>query len=129
MKCPCGSGKKYTNCCKKYHDGTLPENALKLMKARYSAYAKNQLNFLFDTLHSNLRPQSFDDFIKGIRKNAHYQRLVIHDFQEDDPFATVTFTAYISMDGRDATFTEKSDFEKVEGRWLYKSGTIFPGSL
>lgn len=128
MNCPCGSGKKYNNCCKKYHDGALPENALKLMKARYSAFAKNQLKFLFDTMHPDLRPPTYEEFISGIRKNARYQRLVIRDFQDGDRFATVTFTAYISLGGMDATFTEKSEFEKVDGRWLYKSGAVIPGA-
>ncbi|MEO1928617.1 MAG: SEC-C metal-binding domain-containing protein [Nautiliaceae bacterium] len=38
-KCPCGSGKKYKECCFKWHKlGTAP-NALLLMKNRFSAYA------------------------------------------------------------------------------------------
>ena len=129
MKCPCGSGKDYADCCQPYHNGASPENALALMKARYSAYAKNQLKFLFDTLHPNLQPPSFAEFTQGMRKNARYERLIIHDFQDGDPIAYVMFTAYISMDGRDATFTERSEFEKIDNRWLYKRGTVFPGEL
>lgn len=122
MNCPCGSGKKYHNCCKRYHDGALPENALKLMKARFSAFAKGQTDFLNNTLHPNLAPFP-------IPKNAHYKRLVIRDFQDGPQFATVTFTAFVTINGHDATFTEKSEFEKLDGRWLYKSGTVIPGDL
>ncbi len=127
MNCPCGSGKKYSNCCKKYHDGAQPENALKLMKARYSAYAKNQLKFLFDTLYTP--PSSYEEFLRGIRQDARYQRLIIRDFQDGETTATVTFTAFITLNNHDATFTERSTFEKVNGRWLYKSGVVAPGSL
>jgi uncharacterized protein YchJ len=127
MQCPCGSGKIYANCCKKYHDGALPENALKLMKARYSAFAKNQLKFLYATLHPNLRPPTYEEYTRGIRNKAHYRRLIIRDFQDGETDATVTFTAYITADGKDATFTELSEFEKVNGQWLYKRGTCLPG--
>lgn len=37
--CPCHSQKCYEECCKRYHEGAAAENALILMRSRYSAYA------------------------------------------------------------------------------------------
>ena len=48
-KCPCGSGKKYKECCYKYHKGANPPNALLLMKSRYSAYAAGDAKYIIKT--------------------------------------------------------------------------------
>ena len=36
----------------------------------------------------------------------------------------VTFTASLTQAGKDAGFTERSKFYKVDGRWLYHSGEM-----
>lgn len=102
---------------------------MKLMKARYSAYAENRLQFLYDTLHPDLCKESFEEFTKGVRRDVVYERLVVHDFKDGERFAEVLFTAYLKIRGKDGTFTEKSEFEKVGGKWLYKSGRVMPGGL
>ena len=48
--CPCGSEKDYSECCGPYHEGaSKPETAELLMRARYSAFVKNQVQFIADT--------------------------------------------------------------------------------
>jgi hypothetical protein len=37
--CPCGSGAVLATCCAPYHAGATPPDALRLMRARYSAGA------------------------------------------------------------------------------------------
>src|SRR5437867_3549203 len=39
MKCPCHSGKKYSECCEPYHQGLPAPTPLALMRSRYAAYA------------------------------------------------------------------------------------------
>jgi len=41
---------------------------------------------------------------------------------EDEAF--VTFTASLTQGGKDASFTERSKFYKVDGQWLYHSGEM-----
>ena len=48
-KCPCGSAIKYKKCCKAYHDGKIPKDALTLMKSRYSAYAAGEVKYIQKT--------------------------------------------------------------------------------
>lgn len=125
--CPCFSGKEYDLCCKPFHQGALPENALLLMRSRYSAYALNLPEYIIETTHS-ANPQYSDDklgwkrSITQFAKNTTFQNLEILDFKESGNLAEVTFTAYLSQDGQDATFTERSYFEKINGRWLYREG-------
>ena len=48
--CPCGSEVKYESCCQDYHvEKKDPETAEKLMRARYSAFVKNQIDFIGNT--------------------------------------------------------------------------------
>jgi uncharacterized protein YchJ len=42
-------------------------------------------------------------------------------------FMTLFFTIGIIQGEKDVSFTEKSRFEKVKGKWLYRSGQLFEG--
>ena len=54
--CHCGSGKPYSDCCEPVITGARPaETAEALMRARYSAYASVQTDFLFETTHPDHR--------------------------------------------------------------------------
>lgn len=129
LLCSCCSGKPYAECCKPFHEGVLPETAQQLMRSRYSAYALDLPDYIIKTTHS-ANPQyskdteSWKRSISHFSKHSTFDRLVIHDFQENGKTATVTFTAYITQGGHEATFTEKSTFEKEGKMWLYRSGEI-----
>lgn len=125
--CPCCSQKSYLECCKIFHDGVLPETALQLMRSRYSAYALNLSDYIIETTHPN-NPHVLKDRLQWkyniiqFSMNTQFDRLEILDFKENGEIATVTFRASLTQNGRDATFTEKSYFEKISGRWLYLRG-------
>jgi SEC-C motif-containing protein len=38
--------------------------------------------------------------------------------------AWVTFEVYLSQDGQDASFTERSCFRRFDGRWTYWDGEL-----
>jgi SEC-C motif domain protein len=127
--CPCSSKALYHKCCKEYHDGKLPENALKLMRSRYSAFALKLCDYIIDTTHPenpaheenlNAWRREILTFSAGTRFNF----LDIVEFIDGDNEATVTFTANLNQHDQDVSFTEKSVFEKVNGKWLYKSGEL-----
>jgi peptide deformylase len=131
-QCPCCSEKTYENCCFVFHEGKLPENALQLMRSRYSAYVLNIPEYIIETTHPASPQYSEDKFswrrsILKFSRAFTFNKLKILDFKEQKNFATVTFTAYISQDSRDSTFTEKSYFEKVKNRWLYRGGQLAEG--
>lgn len=127
--CPCGTGKEYAQCCKVFHLGILPENAMLLMRSRYSAYALGNVNYIIDTTHpKNVHylndKTTWKKSIFQFSNTTSFNRLEVHEFSEEGNFATVSFTASISQEGQDVSFTEKSLFEKVEFKWLYLSGEI-----
>jgi SEC-C motif domain protein len=129
MPCPCHSGKAYCECCKFYHTGKLPENALALMRSRYAAYALQLTDYILRTTHPANPGYSSDKehWKKEILKNykhTDFYGLKIVDFIDGPIEAYVTFTAYLKEKGRDRSFTERSRFLNVDGRWLYESGVI-----
>lgn len=127
MNCPCHSGKPYTDCCKSFHDGSLPDTALKLMRSRYAAYALNLPAYIMHTTHP-LSPHFSKDaplwlrHISDFSLHTQFNGLDILDFKESGNKAIVVFTAHLMQGGKDVSFTEKSIFEKVDGKWLYHSG-------
>jgi SEC-C motif domain protein len=127
--CPCCSGTPYTACCQPFHQGGWPDNALKLMRSRYSAYALCLPDYIIRTTHPE-NPQFCHDAtlwsqqISEFCLHTQFRRLEILDFQENDAYATVTFVAHLTRNNRDASFKEKSRFEKIEGQWLYLNGQL-----
>lgn len=130
--CPCFSMKEYNNCCKPLHEGAIPQNALQLMRSRYSAYVLNISEYIVATTHPASPQYSENKFswkrsISQFSRSSTFHNLEILDFKEKYTLATVTFIAHLSQKGRDASFTEKSYFEKVSDRWFYLGGQLAQG--
>lgn len=129
MPCPCGTGNDYNVCCEPFHQGQLPDSALKLMRSRYSAYALCLPAYIVSTTHP-ANPQFSHDVTQWSQKisefcsNTEFNKLEILAFQEKDQLATVTFVAHLSQNKKDVSFTEKSYFEKIKGKWFYRSGQL-----
>lgn len=130
--CPCDSEKEYDQCCKMFHDGELTKDALQLMRSRYSAYVLNIPDYIIKTTHPASPQYSENKFmwkrsISQFSQHTSFQKLEVLDFKEKNTLATVTFTAHISQNNHDATFTEKSYFEKIHERWFYRGGQLTQG--
>lgn len=125
--CPCSSKVLYHKCCKPYHDGLPAENALKLMRSRFAAYALDLSDYIVHTTHSE-NPDYTDDVdtwkegILRFSQNTCFDRLEIIEFVDGEDSATVKFRAHLRQLETDASFTERSAFKKVGGCWKYHSG-------
>ena len=61
MSCPCGGGETLEECCGRYLSGEAKApTAEALMRSRYTAVTKGQVDYLFETHH----PKTRDDFDK-----------------------------------------------------------------
>ena len=127
--CPCGSQKKYKNCCKIFHCGEKPKNALELMKSRYSAFASNVSSYVIETTHRenpefSHDTESWEKDIHDFFDHSVFKKLEIYDSIDREDEAYVTFKATIFQGAIDVSFVEKSKFLKVNNQWLYHSGEI-----
>jgi SEC-C motif-containing protein len=121
--CPCGSGVKYKKCCSLYHKGTLAPNALVLMRARYSAYATGNADYIIKTTHPDNSDytedkKSWKASLLEFSQHTHFLKLKIIAFIDGETEAYVSFVAKLSA----GELKEKSRFLKVTGRWLYVDG-------
>jgi peptide deformylase len=104
-----------------------------LLRSRYAAYALNLPDFIIETTHPSSPEYSEDR--SGWRRSlglfsraSRFEKLEIRNLQERGRVAAIVFTAHVSQQGKDATFTEKSFFEKVGPRWLYRGGQVTAGA-
>jgi len=142
--CPCGSGLGYSKCCGKLHKdraafaSAAPEQ---IVRARYSAYAKRQVDFIIGSTHPLNKSfiSDIDHWKKQIELNCYDNfeltscEIVSESFEGegDAQVAKVQFVAKMTqVDSREKTaFMETSVFERAgkhiaNGAWLYKEGVI-----
>lgn len=123
-KCPCHSDLPYTKCCQPYHKGKAAPTPLALMRSRYAAYALGKIGYVAKTWHpkSPLIGKDKVAWRKGLKQfseKTDFVGLKIIDESGDQKEATVKFNIIIFQDRRDVSYTERSSFEKINGRWLY----------
>ncbi|UXR65004.1 YchJ family metal-binding protein [Bdellovibrio bacteriovorus] len=125
MKCPCGSDKNYSVCCGVYHSGeALAPTAEALMRSRYAAFAKNQMQYLRDTTDPQTLDLIDDEANKEWAERAKFLKLEILNAEEKGTKGLVEFKAFYSIDDEDYVHHEVSTFRKQAGEWFFKSGKI-----
>jgi len=128
--CPCGrvDGKarplSYADCCERFiaHFDTRPApDAEHLMRSRYSAFVRENADYLQATWHASQRPASLD-FDAATR----WLGLSVKDFQvTGEDRAEVEFVARYRIAGRAVRLHERSRFVREQGRWFYLDGDQF----
>ena len=126
--CPCGSGAAYVECCEPAISGAQPaQTAEQLMRARYSAYVNAQMDFIFESTHTDHR-EGYDH--KGTREwaeNAEWQGLEIVATKKggsDDSTGEVEFVARFLEKGELREHHENAQFIKEGERWFFTDGSM-----
>ena len=119
--CPCGSGKKYDECCEPIIKGTkLAETPEALMRSRYTAYVLGDAAYLRRSWHPDTCPAdlSLDAGVQwlGLKIERHTRISSTH--------AEVVFIARYRLDGRVHRLAEHSRFVLEQGRWLYREAQV-----
>jgi len=127
MNCPCGTGREYDACCGVYHRGDekapTPET---LMRSRYSAYVKGEIDYVLATHHPDSRGDVDADGARTWSADAEWLGLEVVDATDN----TVEFIARYKQRGSDLVHHERSTFAQVEGEWFYQDGAIVkPGTI
>jgi len=146
--CPCGSNLGYMKCCGKIHKDAsayASATAEQVVRARYSAYAKREVDFIVGSTHplnknfmadiehwkKTIKENCYDNFelTKCTIISESYE--TIQDGNTEKEIGKVCFVAEMTqVDSRENTsFMETSTFERAGqhirgGAWLYKEGVI-----
>jgi len=126
--CPCGSTKDYSDCCEPIIKGSLPaETAEQLMRARYSAYTKTEMDFIFSSTHPDGREGYDHDGTRAWAENSEWLGLEIIGSKKgskDDATGEVEFIARFKENGALREHHENALFKKVEGVWHFSDGVM-----
>jgi SEC-C motif domain protein len=122
--CPCGSGELFGRCCLPLHVGERrAETAEQLMRARYSAYAVNDIDYVWQTWHPRTRPEAVTP-----QAGLTWTGLEIVDTVDgrtDHASGEVEFHAHYRQNNRRGTLHERSRFAVRAHRWFYLDGKLF----
>ena len=119
--CPCGSSRRYEECCGPWHAGAPAPDALSLMRSRYAAFVLGNEPYLLATWHPGKRPDSipFDRNQKWLGLSIVGTRVT------GDASAEVEFIARSKVSNAAAVrHHERSRFIREDGRWLYVDGDL-----
>jgi SEC-C motif-containing protein len=95
------------------------------MRARYAAYATNQIDFVLDSHHPSTREQVDRSSTEAWSKNAEWLGLEILQTEFGgvaDEAGMVEFIAKYKIKGVLIPHREKAQFEKLEGKWYFVDG-------
>jgi SEC-C motif domain protein len=127
MKCPCGSDSDFEMCCGPFLAGqALPDTAEKLMRSRYTAYTRANIEYLKMTM----TPEGRKDFDAATTeqwaKGSKWKGLKILDTEKgmpEDITGVVEFIATYEQAGEGVDHHEVSQFRKSkDGQWLFVDG-------
>lgn len=130
--CPCTSGLDYGDCCRPLHrNERAPGRAEELMRARFSAFALREVDYLLRTLHSEhpdwaAGEPSLRRSLTDTCRDHRFMRLEVVGSAPADEHgvARVLFVAHVFRRGRDLGFAELSDFRVEDGQLRYHAGTF-----
>lgn len=128
-QCPCGSGLEYGACCEPIIKGKAKAaTAEALMRARYSAYVKHEINFIAASCVRGDEDNEIDlDETRRWSEESEWLGLKIHGTQNGGPSDTegvVEFSATYARNGLRDEHREIAAFKKVDGAWMYAEGKL-----
>jgi len=125
--CPCGSGVPEAGCCRRYHRGELAPTAVALMRSRYTAYVRGEIDYLLATHDESTRGTVDAAAIARWSRETDWKGLEIVATEaggEADETGVVEFIARGVTGGKTFAQRERSRFRRVDGAWFYIDGKV-----
>jgi SEC-C motif-containing protein len=125
--CPCGSGRAFADCCGPYIAGSdEPPTAEALMRARYTAHTRAQLDYIQHTHDAETRADIDRDATARWAQRADWLGLEIRHVEaggEHDDAGAVEFIAHYRDKGERKRHHELARFKRDHaGHWVYVDG-------
>jgi len=128
--CPCGSNKAYADCCRPViTGGRRADTAEQVMRSRYSAYVKKELDWLLTSLHPDHRADYDESSSRAWAERATWHGIDIVNTKKggpDDQEGQVEFVVSFTENGVRQEHHELSSFKKLNGTWYFETGKPLP---
>ena len=126
--CPCGSGRNLEACCGPYLAGTASApTAEALMRSRYTAYVKHDIDYIVDTCTKNEAEGIDVDSTRQWSEQSDWLGLQIVRTEKGgamDNEGLVEFIASYKFQGKKEDHHEKALFVKKAGSWFFETGSL-----
>jgi len=133
LDCPCGSEQNFDNCCGPLLKGEKKATTAEaLMRSRYSAFAKGQVDYILNTHTPESREEISHDETKKWSDESEWLGLEIlstEDGHLDDDVGTVEFLAKYRQGDKEYNHHELAEFEKIDNEWFFTDGKIIQKPL
>lgn len=124
--CPCDKKLPYAECCEPVIRGKkAAATAADLMRARYSAFVKQEIDFILGSVMPARKADLDRKETEEWSKNTDWAGLEIlrtEKGEAGDETGVVEFQAKFNVDGELKAHHEIATFEKVQGHWLFDDG-------
>lgn len=141
--CPCGSGAGYAECCEPFLTGiAVAPTAEALMRSRYTAYDKGNIDYLIATLHPKSRQKEDRRILRLSIQTSRWLKLHVLKTQKGQATDTQGIVEFVALyrNAQSQNFAtqglpvmepvqqlhERSRFVKQDGQWFYLDGDMLP---
>lgn len=127
--CPCTSGRDFDDCCGPLLAGAPAVTAEALMRSRYTAFAKRDIDYVAGTNAAGLRASFDRAHAEAMAAEVEWTGLhivAVNGGGPDDQEGQVEFRASFSRLGQDLIHHELATFRKEDGRWVYAESETNP---
>ncbi|HAI35024.1 MAG TPA: hypothetical protein DEQ58_10220 [Alcanivorax sp.] len=123
VPCPCGSGLDYGRCCRPLHHGEPASSPEALMRSRYSAFVRDNADYMRASWHPDTRPAELT-----LEGGDQWLGLEIVDAKQEGDAGQVHFRATHRDGDGFAVLEEHSRFVRENDHWFYLDGehTVTP---
>lgn len=131
--CPCGSKEDYANCCEKYISGKeAAPTAEATMRSRYTAFAKHEIDYIFETHAEETRSDVKKEEIKTWSEDSTWLGLNIlktSGGSASDDDGIVEFVCEYEISDAVQKHHEISNFKKIDGKWFFYDSRVVQEAL
>jgi len=128
MSCPCGSTLSLEQCCGPILAGERPAaTAEAMMRARYTAYTRHDIDFIMNSTHPDGRDDSDIEAMRAWAESADWKGLEILQVEaggEQDKRGLVEFVAHYELGGVKQHHHEVSGFLNTDAGWQFRDGKV-----
>jgi SEC-C motif domain protein len=135
--CDCASGLAYGDCCEPYLTGrAMAPTAEALMRSRYTAFVRGNVDYLIQTLHPAQREPQDRRLLRQSMQQTQWLKLTVIKTQKGQPQDKTGVVEFVAQyretqaQGFDAATVhqlhERSRFIQTSGQWFYVTGEHLP---